>query len=188
MKSAVGGCTAEFITPLANWLGRSIKSFPGGRSTSESFTVRRCLSFWRASMPYWCVGSVTNIGGMTPHAGAGRNCWNSLPSIRVSSGIGSGSPPRGEEVEKSPEAGDCHAGICWSRRVKFPPGVFQAERNQREVGHFFSVISFGWLIQSGPGRAKIFGSRLVAYRFRCLALAAASVSLRSLATDAACPK
>ena len=74
-------------------------------------------------MPTWCVGSATNIGGMTQPAVAGRNWWRSPSGIRVSSVIGNGSPPLGEEGEKSPVTGDCHAGICGSRRVKSPPAT-----------------------------------------------------------------
>ena len=39
---------------------------------------------------------------------------------RGSSGTGNGSPPPGEQDDKSPVTGDCHAGICGSRGLKRP--------------------------------------------------------------------
>ena len=41
-------------------------------------------------------------------------------STRGCSPIGNGSPPSGEQDDRSPVTGDCHAGICGSPGVKFP--------------------------------------------------------------------
>ena len=121
--SADGGFTAGSTTPSGRWPARSTRSWRAGCSTTGGSTRRRCIASWRASTPTWCAGSATSTDGTTrpaPPAGSSRR---SPPGIRASSGTGAGSRPPGEQGDKSPVTGDCHAGICGSRRVKLPPAT-----------------------------------------------------------------
>ena len=83
----------------------------------------RCIASWRASTPTWCDGSATSTGGSRASGHPGENSPTSPRPLQHCSHSGNGSAPPGDQDDKSPVTGDCHAGICGSRRVKSPPAT-----------------------------------------------------------------
>src|SRR3954464_12992617 len=71
-------------------------------------------------MPTWCAGSATPTDGWIAPAPRTGNSPSWPPASRGCSSTGPGSPPPGDEDNKSPVTGDCHAGICGSRGLQCP--------------------------------------------------------------------
>lgn len=97
-----------------------------GCNTMAHSTARRCASSCRASMPTWCAGSARNTNGCEPRRRPSSAGGESQNGILACSRTGYGFPRlrgSGEQDDKSPVTGDCHAGICGSRRVRFPPAT-----------------------------------------------------------------
>jgi transposase len=86
-------------------------------------TPPRCIGSWRVSTPTWCAGSATSTDATTRPAPPAASSRRSSMGITGSSRTGDGSRPPGEQDGKSPVTGDCHAGICGSRRMKLPPAT-----------------------------------------------------------------
>src|SRR4051794_19551586 len=71
-------------------------------------------------MPTWCAGSATSTDGWIAPGPPTPNSPSWPPASPGCSGTGPGSPAPGDEDDKSPVTGDCHAGICGSRGCNAP--------------------------------------------------------------------
>src|SRR3954464_1338730 len=94
-------------------------------------------------MPTWCAGSATPTDGWIapgPRTGISPS-WP--PASPGCSGTGPGSPPPGDEDDKSPVTGDRHAGICGSRGLqcpRLPDPASQVGREPFDVGRVVARV------------------------------------------------
>ena len=101
----------------------SIRSCGAGCSTTGRSTAPRCINSSRASMPTWCAGSARNTNDYGPREKPSSAGGGSSHGIPACSRTGYGRPrfrASGDQEDKSPVTGDCHAGICGSPGVRFP--------------------------------------------------------------------
>src|SRR3954464_1926521 len=103
-----------------SWPARSTRSWRDGWPTTGGSTAPSCPRCWRASTPTWCAGSATSTDGWTAPGPPTPDLPSWPPASLGCSGTGPGSPPPGDEDDKSPVTGDCHAGICGSRGLQCP--------------------------------------------------------------------
>src|SRR4051812_25680858 len=113
-------------------------------------------------MPTWCAGSATPTDGWIAPGPRTGNSPSWPPASRGCSGTGPGSPPPGDEDDKSPVTGDCHAGICGSRglqcpRLPDPALVVQNPSGQRAVHEPVQLETFCIMPTTGPrsGEAQV---------------------------------
>jgi len=115
-----GDCTTARVIPSPTLHGGLIRSCGAGCSTTGRSTAPRCINSSRASMPIWCAGSARNTNDYGPRSEPSSAGKGPSHGIRACSRTGNGLPrsrASGDQDDKSPVTGDCHAGICGS------PGV-----------------------------------------------------------------
>jgi len=114
--SADGDFAAGSTTSSGRWPARSSQR----RRVEPPVVLHRLLARINAYLVRWIRNKYRRYDKTRA---AHRKFAQITSGYPTSSGTGAGSRPPGEQGYKSPVAGDCHAGICGSRRAKLPPAT-----------------------------------------------------------------
>jgi len=129
--SAGGGFTAGPGTASPSSHGISIRSCAAGSSTTGRSTAPRCIPSCNASTPTWCAGSARSTSGCGPSRRPSRAGNASPASTPGSSPTGHGSPPPGDQDDKSRMTGDRHVRIRGSPGMRFPRATRPVEESSQ---------------------------------------------------------